>query len=50
MVTQLAKKVGNHRSTVSQQLIELEKHGFVKCLTPSRKNYRIYGLSGKVIP
>jgi predicted transcriptional regulator len=47
MVTQLAKKLNNHRSTVSQQLIQLEKHGFVECKTPKRKNYRIYGLTKK---
>lgn len=46
-VTELAKKLNNHRSTVSQQLIRLEKAGFVKCLTPGRANYRVYGLTQK---
>ncbi|MFH0714972.1 MAG: winged helix-turn-helix domain-containing protein [Candidatus Diapherotrites archaeon] len=46
-VTELAKKVNNHRSTISQQLLRLEKEGFVKCLTPKRTNYRIYGITKK---
>lgn len=46
-VTELAKKLNNHRSTISQQLLRLEKAGFVKCLTPTRANYRIYSLTKK---
>ena len=46
-VTELAKKLDNHRSTVSQQLLRLEKAGFVKCLTPARANYHIYGITKK---
>ena len=46
-VTDIAKKIDNHRSTVSQQLIRLEKEGFVKCLTPNRANYRVYGITTK---
>lgn len=45
--TELSKKLGNHRSTISQQLLQLEKAGFVKCLTPNRANYRLYGLANK---
>lgn len=47
MVTKLAKKLSNHRSTISQQLIQLEKRGFVECKNPKMKNYRIYGLTKK---
>mgnify|MGYP001571297789 CR=1 len=46
-VTELAKKINNHRSTISQQLLRMEKQGFVKCLTPARVNYRVYGLTPK---
>ncbi|MDO8625325.1 MAG: ArsR family transcriptional regulator [Candidatus Diapherotrites archaeon] len=48
-VTELAKKLDNHRSTISQQLLKLEKRGFVKCLTPSRFNYRLYEVTPKGI-
>lgn len=47
MVTELSKKLGNHRSSVSQQLLKMEKAGFVQCLTPNRVNYRIYGITKK---
>ena len=46
-VTELSKKLNNHRSTISQQLLRLEKAGFVKCLTPNRANYRVYEITKK---
>jgi len=44
---ELAKKLNNHRSTISQNLIELRKRGLVVCLTPKNKNYRLYRITKK---
>ncbi len=45
--TELSKKLNNHRSTVSQTLLNLKDHGFVECKTPKRHNYRIYSITKK---
>jgi len=45
--TELAKKLNNHRSTISQVLLDLQDHGFVSCKTPKRNNYRLYALTKK---
>lgn len=45
--TELAKKLDNHRSTISQVLLDLKDHGFVDCKTPKRHNYRLYSITKK---
>lgn len=45
--TQLKKESGLHFNTISRALIELEKAGFVSCLTPNQKLCRFYGLTSK---
>ncbi|MFH1663879.1 MAG: winged helix-turn-helix domain-containing protein [archaeon] len=45
--TELSKELNNHRSTISQNLIKLEKKKIVECLTPKNKNYRVYCITGK---
>ena len=45
--TQLRKESNLHFNTVSRALIELEKHGFVKCLTPNQKLCRFYTITPK---
>ena len=44
---ELAKKLNNHRSTISQNLIEMKKRELVVCLTPKNKNYRLYRITKK---
>jgi len=44
---ELAKKLNNHRSTISQNLIALRKRALVVCLTPKNKNYRLYRVTKK---
>ena len=43
--TELAKKLNNHRSTISQNLIRLAEKKLVECLTPKNKNYRVYRIT-----
>jgi DNA-binding MarR family transcriptional regulator len=43
--TQLAEKIGLHRSTTSRTLIELETKGLVKCITPNEKMGRFYEIT-----
>lgn len=45
--TQLAKLLKNHRSTISRTLLNMEKKGLVKCLTPKEKTGRLYTLTDK---
>jgi len=45
--TELSKELNNHRSTISQNLIKMEKKKIVECLTPKNKNYRVYGITTK---
>ncbi len=40
--TQLSDKLKNHRSTISRTLLEMQKKGLVKCLTPKEKTGRLY--------
>lgn len=43
--TELSTKIQIHRSTTSRTLIELERKGLVKCLTPKEKMGRYYEVS-----
>ena len=45
--TQLKEKTKLHFTTISRALIELEKTGFAKCLTPNQKLWRFYELTEK---
>lgn len=45
--TQIARRLKNHRSTISRTLLEMKKKGLVKCLTPKEKTGRLYVLSKK---
>ena len=43
--TKIADLLKNHRSTVSRSLIDMEKKGLVKCLTPKEKTGRLYTIT-----
>lgn len=43
--TQIASQLKNHRSTISRSLLNMEKKGIVKCLTPKEKTGRLYALT-----
>lgn len=45
--TQIAGLLKNHRSTISRSLIDMEKKGIVKCLTPKEKTGRLYAITAK---
>ena len=45
--TKIAEQLKNHRSTISRSLIDMEKRGFVKCLTPAEKTGRLYVITKK---
>ncbi len=45
--TQIRNETNLHFNQVSRTLIELEKKGFVKCLTPSQKLNRFYQITDK---
>lgn len=45
--TDIAKKTGQHRPSISRALIELEEKKLVECLTPDEKLGRIYRVSKK---
>ena len=40
--TQIAGLLENHRPTISRSLLDMEKKGLVKCLTPKEKTGRLY--------
>ena len=40
--TDMAMEIGKHRSAVSRAILDLEKEGLVKCLTPNEKVCRLY--------
>jgi len=40
--TQIASLLKNHRSTISRSLLDMNKKGIVKCLTPKEKTGRLY--------
>ncbi|MCX9085476.1 MAG: hypothetical protein OIN87_11850 [Candidatus Methanoperedens sp.] len=43
--TELSEIIKNHRSTLSRAILELEKKGLVKCITPNEKMGRYYQIS-----
>jgi len=45
--TKIAEQLKNHRSTISRSLLDMEKKGLVKCLTPKEKTGRLYILTKK---
>lgn len=45
--TQIKKESNLHFNTISRALIELEKAGFVTCLTPKQKLCRFYEITNK---
>lgn len=45
--TQISNTLKNHRSTISRSLLDMEKKGIVKCLTPKEKTGRLYELTKK---
>lgn len=45
--TQIKKESGLHFNTISRALVELEKQGFVACLTPNQKLCRFYDITNK---
>ncbi len=45
--TQIRNETSLHFNQVSRTLIELEKKGFVKCLTPNQKLNRFYQITDK---
>lgn len=45
--TQMKKESCLHFNTISRALVELEKKGFVVCLTPNQKLCRFYELTKK---
>jgi len=47
MPSELAKQLKISLPQISENLILMEQKGFVKCLTPNKHNYRIYGLTNK---
>jgi len=47
MPSELSKKTDISLPQISENLILLENKGFVKCLTPTRHNYRLYGITDK---
>lgn len=40
--TEIAKKLGKHRSSVSRALLDLEKVGFVRCVNSEDASFRHY--------
>ena len=44
---QLHKESGIYRTHVRRTLLELEEKGFVKCLNPKDRIYKLYGLTEK---
>ena len=47
MPSDLSKKLHISLPQISENILLLEKKGFVTCLTPNRHNYRLYGISEK---
>lgn len=45
--TKIAEQLKNHRSTISRSLLDMERKGLVKCLTPNEKTGRLYTLTNK---
>lgn len=45
--TKIAEILKTHRSTVSRSLLDMEKKGLIKCLTPKEKTGRLYLVTKK---
>lgn len=45
--TQIKNETKLHFNSVSRTIIELEKKGFIKCLTPNQKLARFYQITNK---
>ena len=45
--SELAKKLRISLPQISENLLLMEQKGFVKCLTPNKHNYRLYGITKK---
>jgi DNA-binding MarR family transcriptional regulator len=45
--TELAKRIGRHRSSVSRTLLELAGKGFVTCINPDDDRERHYQLTNQ---
>ena len=45
--TEISKELETHFSQITKNLLELEKRDLVKCLTPSLRKGRLYGLTKK---
>jgi DNA-binding MarR family transcriptional regulator len=43
--TEIAKALDLHQSSVSRSILQMEKAGLLKCLTPSQPNFRHYVIS-----
>jgi predicted transcriptional regulator len=40
--SEIARDLEKHRSAISRVLLDLQKHGLVKCLNPDDKSFRCY--------
>ena len=45
--TEVAKKLNLYQASVSRSILEMEKDGLVKCLTPNQRNFRHYQITKK---
>jgi DNA-binding MarR family transcriptional regulator len=45
--TEISSELKTHFSQVTKNLLELEKRDLVKCLTPSLRKGRLYGITEK---
>ena len=45
--TQIKQETGLHFASASRIINDLEKQGFVKCLTPKKKLFRFYQITEK---
>jgi len=40
--TEIANELKKHRSAVSRVLLDMQKQGFVRCVNPEDKSFRVY--------
>lgn len=45
--TEVANNLNLHQSSISRSILQMEKAGLVKCVTPNQKNFRHYISSEK---
>ena len=45
--SQLSKTLNMHRSAISRAILELEKKGLIRCLSPMEKRGRFYQITKK---